>query len=305
MNAKTLLDKFVKQSLTQDLKTSDYPKDWSGFGLRVSFGMGMPARVPWIAFLAPEMSVSNGYYPVYLYYKDLNTLVLSYGVSETNESLETWPMDITNNLETIKAYFDTSIPRYGDSYVFKVYEVKVNKEVEYINKKDGKSITEKDIESDLEQILDYYQQVTAFESYNPKSTIGQGIFYMEKQLEDFIIQNWANTDLGKKYDLIIEEGVNVSQQYKTDIGPIDILAKDKVNGSHVVIELKKNQTSDDTIGQIARYMGWVQEEMNDQDVKGIIIAKEYDKKLNYALKRVSDIEVYIYEVDFRLKEFKV
>ena len=46
---------------------------------------------------------------------------------------------------------------------------------------------------------------------------------MEKQLEDFIISNWENTEFGMKYDLIYEDGVLVSQQYRTSIGKIDIL----------------------------------------------------------------------------------
>ena len=113
--------------------------------------------------------------------------------------------------------------------------------------------------------------------------------------------------MGKKYDLIIEEGELVSQQFKTDIGPIDILAKDKKIGSYVVIELKKNQTSDDTIGQIARYIGWVKKHRaNGKGVKGIIIAGSYDKKLDYAIKAFEglDIDVYLYKVDFQLSEFK-
>lgn len=63
---------------------------------------------------------------------------------------------------------------------------------------------------------------------------------MEKQLEDFMVHNWDKTELGKKYGLIIDEGELVSQQYKTDIGPIDVLARDEKNNSHVVVELKKN-----------------------------------------------------------------
>ena len=46
---------------------------------------------------------------------------------------------------------------------------------------------------------------------------------------------------------------NQSQQYRTDIGPIDILAKDKVTDEYVN-DVKRNQTGDQTIGQIARYM---------------------------------------------------
>lgn len=130
------------------------------------------------------------------------------------------------------------------------------------------------------------------------------LFYMENQLEDFLIENWEKTELGKKYDLIEENNEIVSQQYRTDIGIIDILAKEKETGSYVVIELKKNQTSDDTVGQITRYMGWLEEhKTNGEPVKGVIIAAQYDKRLYYALKKMRDIEVYLYRVDFKLSEF--
>jgi restriction system protein len=125
---------------------------------------------------------------------------------------------------------------------------------------------------------------------------------MEKQLEDFIIENWVTSELGQKLDLIYEEGVLVSQQYRTSIGPIDILAKDKVSGNYVVVELKRNQTSDDTVGQILRYMGWVSENLNDKNVKGVIIAGKYDEKLHYAQVLTHAIEVYLYEVQFSLRE---
>ena len=131
----------------------------------------------------------------------------------------------------------------------------------------------------------------------------QGLFYMEKQLEDFLIHNWDNTELGKELDLIIDEGELVSQQYPTDIGPIDILATDKKSGGYVVIELKKDQTSDATVGQVARYMGWIKDKKGDKGVRGIIIAGSYDKKLDYALKAVPNVDVYLYEVNFKLREF--
>ena len=125
---------------------------------------------------------------------------------------------------------------------------------------------------------------------------------MEKQLEDFLIHNWEKTELGRKYELIIEEGEIFSQQYRTDIGTIDILAKDKASQGYVVIELKKDQTSDDTIGQVARYMGWIKEQKKTDDVTGIIIAGQYDKKLEYALKIIENVDVFIYEVNFKLSK---
>lgn len=153
-------------------------------------------------------------------------------------------------------------------------------------------------------MLDVYKKSLSIKiRNNPDLPSNQGVFYMEKQLEDFIVHNWADTELGKKYDLIIKDGEQISQQYKTAIGFIDILAKDKNDDSYVVIELKKDQTSDKTVGQITRYMGWVKKNLNTPNVKGVIIASGFDKKLEYALEVVNDIDVYIYEVDFRLKEF--
>jgi len=130
------------------------------------------------------------------------------------------------------------------------------------------------------------------------------LFYMESQLEDFLIENWDKTELGKKYALIEEDGDLVSQQYRTSIGVIDILARDKRSGQYVVIELKKSQTSDDTVGQLTRYMGWLEAHKSGGELtKGIIIAGQYDERLDYALRKLKDVEVYLYQVDFKLKEF--
>ncbi|KKS81877.1 MAG: hypothetical protein UV58_C0015G0011 [Candidatus Wolfebacteria bacterium GW2011_GWC1_43_10] len=131
------------------------------------------------------------------------------------------------------------------------------------------------------------------------------LFYMESQLEDFLVENWDKTEFGNKYDLIEEDGELVSQQFRTDIGIIDILAKDRKTGQYVVIELKKNQTSDDTVGQLTRYMGWLEEhKTGGEPTKGIIIAGHYDQRLYYALRILKDVEIYLYQVDFKLREFK-
>ena len=113
-----------------------------------------------------------------------------------------------------------------------------------------------------------------------------------------------NIIIGQKYNLIYEDGELKSQQYITDIGRIDILAKDKNDNSYVVIELKRNQTSDDTVGQITRYMGWIEEKLKDSNVKGIIVAGKYDERLYYAQRMLKNIEVFLYEVNFKLNEYR-
>jgi hypothetical protein len=298
---KELLDLFIVQALEGGLKTSQYDKDYEDLNMKVSFGQGVAARIPWISFTADGMSTSNGYYPVYLFYKEQNLLILSYGISETSEYSSNWPNEVRDENVQIKQFIPNAA-RYGDSYIYKIYTPKVDKG-KVILERDGAPISAEVLSNELSDLLNYYKKSLEIEVKNENSVISTGLFYMEKQLEDFIIQNWESTQLGKEYELIYEEGILVSQQYRTDIGPIDILAKSKKTGSHVVIELKKNQTSDDTVGQIARYMGWVKQHLDDSNVKGIIVAGKYDKKLDYAISIVPGVEVFIYEVQFNLKEY--
>lgn len=296
----SFINQFILQSHDGNLKTSQYSKDFVDLKMKVSFGMGMAARVPWISFTAPGMSTSNGYYPVYLYYKDVNLLVLSFGISETSEYSSNWPQEIQDSHPRIKDIVD-SPPRYGDSFVFKTYQPEiVGDSVKYL--REGVSITEEILETELQEILNLYKKTLDLEVKDEKSVVSSGLFYMEKQLEDFIIENWESTQLGKDLELIYDEGSLKSQQYRTEIGPIDILAKDRKSGNYVVIELKKNQTSDDTVGQILRYMGWVADKMNNPEVRGIIVSGKYDEKLHYAQQMVEKIDVYIYEVVFNLRK---
>ena len=291
---KPILDKFVEQAQQGSLKTSSYPKELQGLGFRVSFGRGDAARVPWIALIAPAMSVSYGYYPVYLYYKDLGQLILAFGVSETTAYEETWPKNILDKFPKISQILG-KVPRYGNSLVFKQYQIESG----------GLATSSKRLEQDLAEIVAFYQQATDSTLEDQGSFLHQSMFYMEKQLEDFLVQNWAHTSLGKDLDLIFEDGELKSQQYPTNIGPIDILAKNKHSQAHTVIELKKGQTSDDTIGQIARYMGWVKSNLRDPRVEGLIIAKGIDNKLKYAIEglgRDHKISLCTYNINFELKD---
>ena len=298
----SFLDEFLQQTKTTNLKTKHlYPDSINNLDVKVSFGMGTPTQVPWISTLGPGMSTSNGYYPVYLYYKKENILILAYGISETVDYEEPWTREIVDSNQKIKDFLDKPF-RYGESYVFQTYVPEITEtEVKYF--RNEKEISKEDIAKDLKDITDKYKECLDIEVKDEGSDLSKGLFYMESQLEDFIIQNWNESEFGKKYDLIIKDGELESQQYRTDIGPIDILATDKNTGEYVVIELKRNQTSDQTIGQIARYMQWVEENLN-KGVKGVIVCGKWDEKLDYARKRMGDVEVLLYEVNFSLKEYK-
>ena len=127
-------------------------------------------------------------------------------------------------------------------------------------------------------------------------------FALEKHLEDFLVKNWSRTLLGKNYNIYEVDGEIVGQQFPSDTGNIDILAISKDGKEILVIELKKGRASDVVVGQIQRYMGYIQEELleNGQKVRGAIIALEDDLRIRRALSVIDNIDFYKYEVSFKL-----
>ncbi len=132
------------------------------------------------------------------------------------------------------------------------------------------------------------------------------IFALETHLEDFLVQNWHHTELGRHYDIYEEDGEKVGQQYPSDTGPIDILAISKNKKELLVLELKRGRASDVVVGQVQRYMGYVQEELaeDNQKVRGVIIAFEDDIKIHRALSVAPNIDFFTYKIHFKLEKKK-
>ena len=82
---------------------------------------------------------------------------------------------------------------------------------------------------------------------------------------------------------------------------IDILAVDEKN-NYVVIELKVSRGYDRVIGQLLRYVAWIEKNLADsgQRVKGIIVAREISEDLLLATSKVTDIELFEYELSVQL-----
>lgn len=116
----------------------------------------------------------------------------------------------------------------------------------------------------------------------------------ERQLEDFVEKNLALVEQG--LELFVDEDGNRGRQYPTDVGRIDLLCL-RPNGDLVVIELKRGRGSDRVVGQISRYIGWVQAHLVDgHDVYGVIITHEYDKYLSYAVAANSKLSLLYYRI---------
>jgi restriction system protein len=181
-------------------------------------------------------------------------------------------------------WLDSPRDKMFPNLVFPMHTLSEFSEVQYNNLLEGSSL--QSVDSELAEPIE-----------DPNA------FVLEKYLEDFIVSNFEMIFKGALQIYEDAEG-NIGQQYTTDIGQIDILATESKSGSFVVIELKKGRPSDQVIGQILRYMGWVKKNLckQGQTVKGLVICRELDTKLSYALEMTNDIDVRYYNVSFKLKE---
>ena len=126
MPLETLISRFIEQAdAAQDLSTAAYPKSYRSLKIKVSFGKGNFAKVPWISFLGYGQKTNDGIYPVFLYYKTFRLLLLCYGISEETPPEAAW--ESIASKQTVRAFllehYNVSPDRYGASYVFACYQV--------------------------------------------------------------------------------------------------------------------------------------------------------------------------------------
>ncbi|MFL9824351.1 endonuclease NucS domain-containing protein [Rhodoplanes sp. SY1] len=126
-------------------------------------------------------------------------------------------------------------------------------------------------------------------------------FSFEYQLRDFIADNLSTININGKSLRLYEDDNGEGVEYRTAIGPIDILATDK-DGSFYVFELKRANSHDRAIGQLARYMGWLKQTIGtNKDVFGVIVSKSVGNQLRFARTVVPNVFLFEYQISFNLK----
>jgi hypothetical protein len=120
---------------------------------------------------------------------------------------------------------------------------------------------------------------------------------LEEYLEDLLVEQWDTLSWTAQLDYIDRQVVC------GDLGRIDILARDRISGDYVVIELKRDQGDDQVVGQVSRYMGWIKQRRADHEgvgVQGIIVAHEATDRLRSAVLPHPTISLYTYQFSVSL-----
>lgn len=137
----------------------------------------------------------------------------------------------------------------------------------------------------------------------PEATSDGARFGLERHLHEFLRDNWGHPSLFPDWTLYVEDGEEVGYEYRCEVGRIDLLGQHRTKREWLVVELKKNQTSDETVGQVLRYMGWVRKKLAKpgDSVRGLIIAHKADASIRYAISSVDSVDLNLYEVEFKLR----
>jgi len=121
---------------------------------------------------------------------------------------------------------------------------------------------------------------------------------IENELEDVVASDVGKIETG--LTLYKDVSGRVGRQYPTDVGEIDLLCT-RPNGDFVVVELKLDRASDSAVGQVSRYMGWVKQHLaRTSNVHGVIVARQFDKKLKYAVAANPSISVAYYRLELHI-----
>lgn len=134
-------------------------------------------------------------------------------------------------------------------------------------------------------------------------------FGLEKYLHEFMRDNWDSLDLAAEWQIYAtDDDLEAGYRHPCPVGgtswEIDILAHHRHEPRWLVVELKRNRSSDEAVGQTLRYVQWVRQNLAQpgEEVHGLIISREADDAIRYALSAVPFIDLQLYEVDFHLKK---
>ncbi len=114
---------------------------------------------------------------------------------------------------------------------------------------------------------------------------------LEKDMQAAIRRNISQVESG----LTITDG---GKERSVETGYIDITAKDDTQ-TPVVIELKTGVAGQRAVAQIISYMGSLVDEEERDDVRGILIASEFDKKAQAAARVIPALTLMRYQFSFQ------
>ena len=159
------IESLLKHRAELNFEKQSLKRTYRGLSVKASIGNGNLSCIPWISYLADGQKTINGIYPVLLFYgthefkekldipNNTRKIILAFGISATNAPAISWG-DAIKGKKTIEDMFNlwgyktnsSVITKYNNSVVFRTYDW-------------TESINYKQMQSDLDDIIDIYDAV--------------------------------------------------------------------------------------------------------------------------------------------------
>ncbi len=127
---------------------------------------------------------------------------------------------------------------------------------------------------------------------------------LESAIEDQLVARWDETPFAEQGVQLHTNarGEVVGQQYPVGSWSIDLLGWQEARRCWWVIELKRGRASDPVVGQVGRYLGWVERYLTrpGEQTRGIVLAREISRRLELACYSASNIQAWRFDRQLRV-----
>ena len=131
----------------------------------------------------------------------------------------------------------------------------------------------------------------------PEPEVGVG----PAQVRRVIVEQPALIEAG--LEVYSEDGEAVGAGYLTEVGEIDLLARDSAGG-WVIVAIAEPDRGKEIVGDLLQRMGWVRRHLGEsgEEVRGIVLLDSLPDDLGYAAAAVSDtVEFRLYQMALTLE----
>ena len=131
----------------------------------------------------------------------------------------------------------------------------------------------------------------------PEPEVGVG----PAQVRRVIVEQPALIEAG--LEVYSEDGEAVGAGYPTEVGEIDLLARDSAGG-WVIVAIAEPDRGKEIVGDLLQRMGWVRRHLGEsgEEVRGIVLLDSLPDDLGYAAAAVSDtVEFRLYKMALTLE----
>lgn len=137
-----------------------------------------------------------------------------------------------------------------------------------------------------------------------RAAVSRDEVLLESALEDWLVTHWESNALARMGVAIHTNARRepVGRQFPAERWNIDVLGWQERERCWWVIELKRGRADDEVVGQVGRYMGWVEKYLSrpGEQLRGAVVARSVSRALELACYANPRVSAWTFDNSFAL-----